>query len=188
MNRTIFNLNNIFSSKFTIKCLFSQENYSDIPTPLQANQCSTTSIRSTSLKSKHHTNDSKHSPSRIVTSTQDKSKEPPSSPQSPLLKKRKTDSDENDRLTDSSDIELKNQNIDEMKEGNSSINPFAVVPNNKSLHSEIDISAEFIEPKLELPDYSEEDTSHDESQNFMDMSDAPNSFSALPGESVFILI
>lgn len=59
---------------------------------------------------------------------------------------------------------------------------------NKSLHSEIDISSEFIEPKLELPDYSEEDTSHDESQNFMEMGDAPNSFSTLSGKIILNIL
>lgn len=72
------------------------------------------------------------------------------------------------------------EQMEEPKSFSSQINPFAIT-NTKTLHSEIDISTDLIEPKLELPDYSEEDTTNDNSHSFLDASDVQNSFASISG-------
>lgn len=72
------------------------------------------------------------------------------------------------------------EQLEEVKSFSSQINPFAIT-NTKTLHSEIDISTDLIEPKLELPDYSEEDTTNDNSHSFLDANDVQNSFASISG-------
>lgn len=143
-------------------------------------------IRNTVLKPKQYMSQSKttqqqHSPSRAVTSTQEKSQEDLSLLSPPPCKKTcKTDSESDrlDKLSDTADVE----HTDETKSYSSQINPFAIQSNNKALHSEIDITTDLIEPKLELPDYSEDDTNHENSHSFMDVNEGHNTFTALPGK------
>lgn len=147
--------------------------------PVNSNQ-SYTSSRITSNKSKQ-VFESKNSSSHITNSSQNNSDNVSLCPPSPSHKNHcKTDLEENDRLMDTSEFEQKNTDK-EKNSSNTTINPFAIVPN-KSLHSEVEISTDLIEPKLELPDYSEEETSHDETQSFMDLNDNNNVLSTLSGK------
>ncbi|GLV34106.1 broad [Carabus blaptoides fortunei] len=142
-------------------------------------------IRNTVLKPKQYIaktpqQQQQHSPSRAVTSTQEKLQEELSLLSPPPCKKTcKTDSESDrlDKMSDTADVE----HTEETKSYSSQINPFAIQSNNKALHSEIDITTELLEPKLELPDYSEDDTNNENSHSFMDVHEGPNAFTALPG-------